>query len=91
MVLHTFCAGLTDTVGLIQRDVLMPVVPMFHANAWDLAHAAVMMGSKLILPGAHLDAESLLGLCDSEQVTLAAGVPTIWMGILQALEADSAR
>ena len=91
MVLHTFCAGLADTVGLTQRDVLMPVVPMFHANAWGLAHAAVMMGSKLVLPGPHMDAENLLGLCDSEQVTLAAGVPTIWMGILQALEADSAR
>ena len=91
MVLHTFCAGLADTVGLTQRDVLMPVVPMFHANAWGLAHAAVMLGSKLVLPGPHMDAENLLGLGESEQVTLAAGVPTIWMGILQALEADSAR
>ncbi|MDP6590851.1 MAG: long-chain fatty acid--CoA ligase [Alphaproteobacteria bacterium] len=91
MVLHTFCVGLADTVGLTQRDVLMPVVPMFHANAWGLAHAAMMMGSKLAFPGPHMDAENILGLCESEQVTLAAGVPTIWIGILQALEADSGR
>ena len=91
MVLHTFCAGLPDIVGLAQRDVLMPVVPMFHANAWGLAYLAVMVGSKIAFPGPHMDAESLLGLCEAEQVTLAAGVPTIWIGILQALETDASR
>ncbi len=91
MVLHTFCAGLADMIGLAQRDVLMAVVPMFHANAWGLAYLAVMTGSKITFPGPHMDADSLLDLCDCEQVTLAAGVPTIWIGILQALESDASR
>jgi fatty-acyl-CoA synthase len=91
MVLHTFCAGLPDIIGLSQRDVVLPVVPMFHANAWWLANLAVMVGSMIAFPGPHMDADSLLELCESEQVTLAAGVPTIWIGILQALESDASR
>jgi len=88
MVLHTFCSGLVDTIGLQHRDVLMPVVPMFHVNAWGLPYSGIMMGSKLVLPGPFMDAKNLLELCESEQITLAAGVPTIWMEILQALESE---
>jgi len=86
VVLHTLALGMTDMFALSQRDTLMPVVPMFHANAWGTPFAAVYLGMRTIMPGAHLDAESLLDLCAQEQVTIAAGVPTIWMGILQALD-----
>lgn len=86
LVLHTFGIGLGDTFGLKQQDVVMPVVPMFHANAWGLAFLAVMIGAKLVLPGPHLDAASLLDLMEKEEVSLSAGVPTIWMGVLEALE-----
>lgn len=91
MVLHTFCSGLADTIGLRQKDVLMPVVPMFHVNAWGLPYSGIMMGSKLVLPGSFMDAQSLLELCDSEKITLAAGVPTVWMDILKALEIEPKR
>lgn len=88
VVLHTFCSGLADTIGLQHKDVLMPVVPMFHVNAWGLPYSGIMMGSKLVLPGQFMDAKNLLELCASEQITLAAGVPTIWMEILQTLESE---
>ena len=89
MALHTFCAGLPDIIGLSQRDMVLPVVPMFYANAWGLAYLAVMVGSMIAFPGPHMDADSLLELCESVQVTLAAGVPTILIGILQALESNA--
>ncbi|MBI1750296.1 MAG: long-chain fatty acid--CoA ligase [Acidobacteria bacterium] len=88
LVLHSFCIALADCFGLAQRDVLLAVVPMFHANAWGLPFAAAMIGGKLVLPGPHLDAESLLELFERERVTYAAGVPTVWLGILEALEKD---
>jgi fatty-acyl-CoA synthase len=90
-VLHAFAIALPDGAGLSMRDSVVPVVPMFHANAWGLPYAATMMGSKQVMPGPHLDAESLLDLFDKEKVTLAAGVPTIWMGVLQALEKEPKR
>lgn len=86
IVLHTLAACATDAFGITQRDSVMPVVPMFHANAWGLPYVMVMTGTKVVYPGPHMDPDSLLGLCESEEVTLAAGVPTIWLGILQALE-----
>jgi fatty-acyl-CoA synthase len=91
VVLHTLALGMTDMFALTQRDTLMPVVPMFHANAWGTPFAAAFLGMRTVMPGAHLDAESLLELCDQEQVTIAAGVPTIWMGILQALDKEPGR
>jgi fatty-acyl-CoA synthase len=91
IVLHTFCIGLGDAFGVCQRDVLLPVVPMFHANAWGLPYLAVMLGAKLVLPGPHLDPESLLDLFTGERVTYAAGVPTIWMGLLEAIEKNPGR
>ena len=89
--LHAFGVSLADTLAVSHRDTLLPVVPMFHANAWGLPHAATMMGTKLVLPGPHLDAVSLLELMQSERVTIAAGVPTVWMAILDALEKEPGR
>ena len=86
LVLHSMACAMADTLGIRQSDTLCPVVPMFHVNAWGLPFTGVMVGCKLVLPGPHLDAASLLDLYASEQVTFTAGVPTIWMGILQALE-----
>ena len=86
MVLHTFGAMMTDTLGIHERDVILPVVPMFHANSWGLAHAGVATGATLVMPGADLSAPALATLIAEEGVTVAAGVPTIWMGVLPELE-----
>ena len=91
LVLHSMACAMGDTLALRQSDTLCPVVPMFHVNAWGLPFTGVMIGCKLALPGPHLDAASLLDLYESEQVTFTAGVPTIWMGILQALEKSPGR
>jgi fatty-acyl-CoA synthase len=76
----------TDAMGMSGRDVVLPVVPMFHANAWGIAFAAPMCGAKLVLPGAKLDGPSLCDLIDAEKVTLTAAVPTVWLAVLQDLE-----
>jgi fatty-acyl-CoA synthase len=91
LVLHSFAVALPDVMGLANADALCPVVPMFHVNAWGIPFAGVMVGAKLVFPGPHLDAASLLDLYQSEGVTLTAGVPTIWMSILRALEAEPTR
>jgi fatty-acyl-CoA synthase len=75
-----------DAFGICEADVVMPVVPMFHANAWGLPFMAVLTGAKQVLPGALLDADSLLDLLERERVTFTAGVPTIWLGLLQRLD-----
>ncbi|HVE87168.1 MAG TPA: long-chain fatty acid--CoA ligase [Myxococcales bacterium] len=87
-VLHTLVAALPDSLDISRRDTLLPVVPMFHVNAWGLPYIAAMVGAKLVFPGPHLDASSLLELMEQERVTVAAGVPTIWLGIRDALEAQ---
>ncbi|MCP4087639.1 MAG: long-chain fatty acid--CoA ligase [Actinomycetia bacterium] len=84
--LHTMAAMQVDNLGASESDVVMPVVPMFHANAWGLAHAAVACGAKLVQPGPDLSPPALVDLIESERVTIAAGVPTIWMGVLPLLE-----
>ncbi len=86
-VLHTLVAALPDQLGLVRADTLLPVVPMFHVNAWGLPFIATMVGAKLVFPGPFLDPPSLLDLMASERVTFAAGVPTIWIGIREALDA----
>ena len=91
LVLHSMTCAMGDTLGLRQSDSLCPVVPMFHVNAWGLPFTGAMVGCKLVLPGPHLDAVSLLDLYQAENVTFTAGVPTIWMGILQALEKNPAQ
>ena len=90
-VLHTLGISLPDCLGLAHRDIVVPVVPMFHVNAWGLPYAAIMVGARLVLPGPHLDPESLLDLFQREQPTLTAGVPSIWMGVLEALERQPRR
>ncbi len=87
MTLHTLATTMVDSLGVGERDVVLPVVPMFHANAWGLPYACVATGAKLVFPGPKLDAESLLDLMVKEKVTLAGGVPTIWLGILAVLDA----
>jgi fatty-acyl-CoA synthase len=78
-------------LGISVQDAILPVVPMFHANAWGYPYLATMLGTKLVYPGPHLDPESILDDIVQEGVTWAAGVPTIWMGILQQLEANPGR
>ena len=84
--LHTLVVCMVDTLGVREADTLLPVVPMFHAAAWGLPFAAVAMGAKIVFPGPHLDPLSLLDLMAAERVTIPAGVPTIWLGILQLLD-----
>ena len=84
--LHTFGALQVDSLGARETDVILPVVPMFHANAWGLAHAAVASGASLVMPGPDLSPPALADLIVGERVTVAAGVPTIWMGVLPLLE-----
>jgi fatty-acyl-CoA synthase len=83
-MLHTMAISLPDTLGLSARETVLPVVPMFHANAWGIPYAAAMTGAKLVMPGPGLDGASLLGLIDDQKVTLALGVPTIWQMLLAA-------
>jgi fatty-acyl-CoA synthase len=85
-VLHSLGAMVADAAAVSERDTVMPVVPMFHANAWGLCQAAVMAGANLALPGPNMQPKALADLMESEKVTLAAGVPTIWMAVLPELE-----
>ncbi|WP_144107924.1 3-(methylthio)propionyl-CoA ligase [Paraburkholderia sp. BCC1886] len=84
-VLHAFGASLPDAMGLSARDAVLPVVPMFHVNAWGIPHAAPLTGAKLVFPGKDLDGKSLYELMESEHVTFSAGVPTVWLGLLNYL------
>jgi fatty-acyl-CoA synthase len=84
-VLHTMTALSANAFGMGVRDVAMPVVPMFHANAWGIAHAAPAAGAALVLPGPVMHPEALANLIVDEQVTFTAGVPTIWQGVLPHL------
>ena len=84
--LHTYGVLAAGGLGPVEEDRVLPVVPMFHANAWGLAHAAVACGADLIMPGPDLSPKGLADLIESERVTLAAGVPTIWMGVLPELK-----
>ncbi len=86
--LHTLGTLISDVTGITERDTVLAVVPMFHANAWGLPFSAAVSGARQIMPGPHLDAASLVELFERERVTMAAGVPTIWLGILQYLDAN---
>ncbi len=85
-VLHAMIACMPDAMGISSRDVILPVVPMFHANAWGLAHSAPMVGAKLVMPGGKMDGPSICELLNTEKVTFSAAVPTVWMMLLQYLE-----
>ncbi|WP_213959800.1 MULTISPECIES: 3-(methylthio)propionyl-CoA ligase [unclassified Variovorax] len=87
-MLHSFALTMPDTLSLSVRDCVLPVVPMFHVNAWGIPYAAPMNGCKLVLPGPRLDGASLFELMEAEGVTCSAGVPTIWLGLAQFMESQ---
>jgi fatty-acyl-CoA synthase len=91
LVLHSFASGLEECFGLSTHDTVFPLVPMFHANAWGIPFSATMLGARQVLPGPNLDPEGLLDLMTEEGATKACGVPTIWNGILCALEKEPTR
>ena len=82
IVLHAWAAAMPDALSLSARDCILPVVPMFHVNAWGIPFAAAMTGAKLVFPGPALDGKSVYELLESERVTMAAGVPTVWLMLL---------
>lgn len=90
-VLHALTANLVDSMGSSSRDVIMPVVPLFHANAWSLTFSAPMVGAKLVNPGPNMDGASIYELLDTEKVTFTAAVPTIWLNLLNHLESTGAK
>ena len=87
-VLHTLAANSADAMGITSIDSVLPVVPMFHANAWGLSFSAPMVGCKVVMPGMNMDGESIYQLLTDEKVTFTAAVPTVWLMLLQYLEAN---
>lgn len=87
-VLHAMIAAMPDAMGISSRDTILPVVPMFHANAWGLGQSAPLIGAKLVMPGGRMDGASIYELLDSEKVSFTAAVPTIWLMLLQHLETN---
>ncbi|HMN80407.1 MAG TPA: 3-(methylthio)propionyl-CoA ligase [Burkholderiaceae bacterium] len=85
-VLHAYAAALPDAMDASARDCILPVVPMFHVNAWGLPYTCPLVGAKLVFPGPHLDGKSVYDLFEAEGVTFSAGVPTVWLGLLQHLK-----
>jgi fatty-acyl-CoA synthase len=91
LVLHSLVAALPDQLGVSSRDTILPVVPMFHVNAWGLPYTTAFAGADLVLPGPLLDPVNVLDLLADERVTMTAGVPTVWMAVLQALDKEPDR
>jgi fatty-acyl-CoA synthase len=87
-ILHAYGAALPDTLNLSARSVVLPVVPMFHVNAWGLPYSAALVGAKLVFPGVALDGASLYELFENERVTFTAGVPTVWLALLNHMQAN---
>ncbi|MCX7893889.1 MAG: 3-(methylthio)propionyl-CoA ligase [Burkholderiales bacterium] len=90
-VLHAYAGALPDVLDCSANDSILPVVPMFHVNAWSLPYVGCMVGAKMVYPGPGLDGKSLYELMESEQVTLSAGVPTVWQGLLGYMEQNGLR
>ena len=90
-MLHAFAGALPDALGMSARDSILPVVPMFHVNAWGLPYSAAMTGAKLVFPGPAMDGKSIFELIESEKVTFAAGVPTVWQMMLGHMQAGGLR
>jgi len=88
LFLHAMMVGMADTVALSMKDVVMPVVPMYHVNAWGLPYAAVLYGARQVLPGPRPTPRDLAHLIQEERVTVTGGVPTVWQGVLQVLEEE---
>jgi len=89
-VLHAYATAPVDVFAIAERDVVLPIVPMFHVNAWGLPYLCPLVGASLVLPGARLDAPSLVELIEREGVTFSAGVPTVWLAMRDALVARGA-
>jgi fatty-acyl-CoA synthase len=85
-MLHAYAAALPDALDLSARDVVLPVVPMFHVIAWGLPYSCALVGAKMVFPGQHLDGRSLHQLFEAEGVTMSAGVPTVWLGLLNHMK-----
>jgi len=85
-LLHAYASALPDALDCSAKDVILPVVPMFHVNAWGLPYAVPLVGAKLVMPGPHLDGKSLYELFESEKVTFSAGVPTVWLGLINHVQ-----
>jgi 3-(methylthio)propionyl---CoA ligase len=90
-VLHAYGGALPDALNLSARDCILPVVPMFHVNAWGIPYGAALTGAKLVFPGAALDGKSVYELLEAEKVTMAAGVPTVWLMLLNHMAANKLR
>lgn len=90
-VLHAMMAATTDAVGIGADGVIMPVVPMFHVNAWGVPYASALTGAKMVMPGAQLDGKSIQELVEGEKVNVVLGVPTVWLGLLQYLRESGKR
>ncbi|MCP3712800.1 3-(methylthio)propionyl-CoA ligase [Paraburkholderia sp. CNPSo 3274] len=88
-VLHTYASALPDSLSCSASEVIMPVVPMFHVNAWGLPYSAALVGAKLVLPGSRLDGASLYELLEREKVTFSAGVPTVWLDLLEYVRSNN--
>jgi len=87
-LLHAFGSALPDAMDCSAKDVILPVVPMFHVNAWGLPYSGALVGAKLVFPGPHLDGKSLYELFEGEQVSFSAGVPTVWLGLLTYMKTN---
>ena len=90
-ILHAYAAALPDAMAASARDSILPVVPMFHVNAWGLPYIAPLVGAKLVFPGPQLDGKSIYELFESEKVTFSAGVPTVWLGLLAHVKQNNLR
>tara|TARA_R110002072_G_scaffold10522_8_gene48845 strand:- start:12738 stop:14366 length:1629 start_codon:yes stop_codon:yes gene_type:complete len=91
-MLHAYATMMPDALGIARKDVVLPIVPMFHVNAWGNPYSCPMAGAKLVLPGSKMgDGETLAALINEEQVTMSAGVPTVWLGLLAHLKASGQR
>ena len=90
-LLHALAVNVGDVIGIRAVDRILPVVPMFHVNAWGIPYSAPMAGASIIMPGRHLDGASIAALLNTEKVTISCGVPTVWLGLLQHLRASGER
>jgi len=90
-LIHAYASALPDALNISARDVILPVVPMFHVNAWGLPYACALAGAKLVFPGPHLDGRSLYELFERDEVTMSAGVPTVWLGLLNYMKEQKLR
>src|SRR4029453_2578426 len=88
-VLHAMACCMPDSKGYSAQSVVLPIVPMFHVNAWGIPYSAPLVGAKLVFPGAGLDGKSLYELFESERVETSAGVPTVWLGIINYMKQNN--